>query len=86
MTPMTGAAGAEQLARNIRQAVVDLAIPHEGSPYGVVTVSVGVACWPSSLPLSRTMLLEQADRALYQAKDEGRNTVHIIGWEGVLSR
>jgi diguanylate cyclase (GGDEF)-like protein len=48
-------------------------IPHSESPHGVVTVSVGVATWKGELILNETLLLEQADRALYQAKGRGRN-------------
>lgn len=78
LVPMTDPAGAEVIARNILQAVADLGIPHEANPGGVVTVSVGVACWSRGFPLDQVLLLEQADRALYQAKEAGRNGYFLI--------
>ena len=52
-------------------------LTHSGSPYGVVTVSLGVAC---EIPGhdSAAPLLRRADEALYRAKSEGRNRVAII--------
>ncbi len=81
LAPMTEAAGAETIARNILQAMADLAIPHEASPNGIVTLSIGGACWPARRPLDRSLLIERADRTLYQAKNAGRNTFRILGWE-----
>ena len=50
---------------------------HSGSPFGVVTVSLGVAC---EVPGTETSarLLRRADEALYRAKSDGRNRVAII--------
>ncbi|MHB1701526.1 MAG: GGDEF domain-containing protein [Acidobacteriaceae bacterium] len=78
LAPMTEAAGAETIARNILQAMADLAIPHEASPNSIVTLSIGGACWPARRPLDRSLLIERADQALYQAKDSGRNTFRIL--------
>jgi diguanylate cyclase (GGDEF)-like protein/PAS domain S-box-containing protein len=77
LMPMTEIAGAEIVARKILEAVAALAMPHAGSPLGIVTVSVGIASWPSGLPLLPDRLIEQADRALYRAKDRGRNACEI---------
>ena len=35
-----------QLAESIRISVEQLAVPHEGSPHGIVTVSIGLAAMP----------------------------------------
>jgi diguanylate cyclase (GGDEF)-like protein len=42
---------------------------------GVVTVSVGVACGEPSMAMVSDTLLTAADKALYEAKTQGRNRV-----------
>jgi diguanylate cyclase (GGDEF)-like protein/PAS domain S-box-containing protein len=77
LMPSTGISGAEAVARKIVEAVTSLGIPHAQSPFGIVTVSIGVTSWPPGPPLNASTLIEQADRALYRAKDRGRNTYEI---------
>lgn len=68
--------GAQVMAEKIRRAVEALAIAHTGSTVGkLVTVSLGVACHDTRRPCSGVELLELADRALYDAKRNGRNQV-----------
>ena len=57
------------VAARIHAAVAALAITHAKSPYGVLTVSIGVAAGET-----REALVRQADWALYVAKAEGRNS------------
>jgi diguanylate cyclase (GGDEF)-like protein len=72
----TNEAGARTVAARIRQAVLDLAIAHVGAEYGVVTVSAGVASIsPATSAQTPQDLLNEADRALYAAKNAGRNSV-----------
>ena len=74
--PNTDERGAMTVAEKIRSEVILLAIPHETSPLGgVVTVSMGVATAIPSLGIQESVLIEAADRALYQAKAAGRNQV-----------
>lgn len=73
-------ASAEQVqaaAERVRASVEALAVPHEGSPlYGRVTVSLGVASVRAGARhASAQRLIQQADEALYQAKNRGRNRV-----------
>ena len=74
--PHTDLAGARILADRIREAVLALEIPHEGSvvsPY--VTVSIGIAASDPSAAEEPDDLLRDADRRLYEAKSAGRNRV-----------
>lgn len=63
-----------QVAAKIKKAVSDAAIPHEYSKVSdVITVSIGVAT--KNIPIdSIDTLIEDADKALYYSKNNGRNT------------
>lgn len=70
--------GAYAVAERICIMVAALGIRHVGSPHGHVTVSVGVACSTGRHnPVSVGHLLDLADEALYDAKNNGRNRVEI---------
>ena len=74
--PHTGEAGAVAVAANIHRAVCDLRIEHDDSEWNVATVSVGVAAArPSETGRTLHRLLQEADHALYFAKNSGRNCV-----------
>ena len=68
-------AGAETIAWDLQQAMMAAAIPHKASPYGMLTLSIGVAYAPPGEKHSSKSLIEQADDHLYAAKNQGRNRV-----------
>ncbi len=77
--PDTAFGGAMKLAEEIRKHVENLAIPHSASPQAPhVTLSLGVSNAQAYTGISDRTLLAQADEALYQAKQQGRNRVVLF--------
>jgi diguanylate cyclase (GGDEF)-like protein len=62
---------AGNLAQRLRKHVAGIQFPEVGN----VTISIGVAQWRAGE--SRRALLERADKAMYQAKQNGRNRVEL---------
>jgi len=66
--------GAARVAEQLREAVEALAIPHAASGASDrVTISLGLAACVPRGDDRPEQLLERADRALYEAKRQGRN-------------
>lgn len=74
----TDATSAQRIAETIRGSVESLAIPHEKSPNGRVTVSIGIAVSAPDNQVSSEKLVSMADEALYHAKETGRNRVELL--------
>jgi diguanylate cyclase (GGDEF)-like protein len=66
------------LAEKLRRAAEQLQIPHADTRFGVVTISVGVAIIRPALERSPQGAVQLADEALYAAKRDGRNRVHVF--------
>lgn len=75
LLPDTDEQAAAATAEEIRQAVFELAIEHRISPNGVATISIGAAATTAGAAFEPEQLLNNADRALYRAKESGRNRV-----------
>ena len=63
-------------ARELAHAVRAMPVEYGGFELGYVTISVGVSSWPECSD-SPDSLLGLADRALYRAKEAGRDRVEI---------
>jgi diguanylate cyclase (GGDEF)-like protein len=77
--PGANAQTAAMLAERIRLSVLNARLPHSPYALGVVTISAGVATLLPTAGIDRTTLIEQADRALYIAKNAGRN--RVAAWD-----
>jgi diguanylate cyclase (GGDEF)-like protein len=66
-------------AEAMRMALLDLAIAHDRSlTASVVSMSIGLAYVVPDESVDMSILYEQADKALYRAKDIGRN--RVVQW------
>ena len=70
--PETDIAGAILVATKLLANVRELGIKHKGSPFGVVTGSIGIAASDGSKKTLQE-LIDTADRRLYVAKTSGRD-------------
>jgi diguanylate cyclase (GGDEF)-like protein len=71
--PESDVDGLAALAERICEGVAQLAIPHEGSTLGYVTVSIGIATTIPGVEEDPNELVTAADELLYSAKEGGRN-------------
>lgn len=70
--PDTGLKEAHSLAEKLRHCVAEQIITYQGQELDRVTLSIGIAIYPNH-GQSSNELLQQADKALYKAKEQGRN-------------
>lgn len=67
---------AQVVAERLREAVAALAVPHAGNPpWGVLTVSAGVAAFSPAEDVSYDVLVGRAEAALQRAQAAGGNRV-----------
>ena len=73
--PDTELAGAVALAENIRQKIPEINYQQQQI---AVHVSCGISCYQQEQDASPDMLFAAADKALYKAKQQGRNQVQQL--------
>jgi diguanylate cyclase (GGDEF)-like protein len=76
LLPQTPLTGAGELAERLRAAIAERAVLFEGTPIRV-TSSFGIAGYPETVPHG-DWLFPAADKALYQAKESGKNCVKSL--------
>ena len=62
-----------KISKKICKEIKALAIPHERSKFGFVTVCIGVTSMTPRSDQYANVLIKMADEALYEAKGQGRN-------------
>ena len=79
LLPETGEDQAYRLAEMCRSNVSEMKMPHEASQASdVVTISVGLSTAKVDASMQPESLIETADKALYRAKNLGRNRVERL--------
>ena len=76
LMPNTETKGAITGCQRIHQAIADAQIEHAASPLHYVTISAGIASSSATCTVSNSnwqQIVEKADQALYDAKQNGRN-------------
>jgi diguanylate cyclase (GGDEF)-like protein len=76
--PETTLEGLHLVAERMRSGVEGLRTAQDGSEIAPVTISIGIGFAENARNVERAALFEAADRALYSAKDRGRNRV-VLG-------
>ncbi|WP_105169469.1 GGDEF domain-containing response regulator [Pseudoalteromonas sp. T1lg23B] len=75
--PQVNKHGLETLCSSLKQRIQSAQLPHEGSKYGYVTLSIGGVYSDCVSQCSGQKWLEAADEQLYLSKSKGRNEISI---------
>lgn len=76
--PATDSQGGAQVAERIMDALAESAIEHKGSDVSqYLTLSIGISSTIPTRENNLDKLIEQADKALYRSKKEGRNRITL---------
>ena len=78
LLPQTDRDGALKIAEKLRKSVEDLQVDKENGKQVHFTISLGVATADMNNNFDMEEIINQADKALYIAKESGRNRVEIF--------
>ena len=76
--PGTPEKGAQIYAQRVREAIENFAFPYQESQTLKATISIGIASLKNANPQNPQDLIASADKALYEAKETGRNKVCVF--------
>lgn len=77
LLPGTNLRGAQVVAAELLRTVRSLAIPHEHSHRGCVTISIGIAPLDDDSRADSRAWIQKADRALYESKRLGKDQARV---------
>ena len=80
LLPNTDSRQLTVVANNLHQAIAQCAIPHQGRPDTLrqITASIGGTTVEAQIAPSPDQVIQDADTALYAAKNHGRNQSHFF--------
>lgn len=78
--PGTDLAGAKMIAERCRQLLESAEVLLQDGQRLTLTASFGLVCNEGNVQLDVDQLLRRADKAMYQAKQQGRNQVVVADW------
>ncbi|MFC1523696.1 HDOD domain-containing protein [Thermodesulfobacteriota bacterium] len=82
--PETSIKDAALLAERLRRSIERMEVTADQTRISNITISLGVTTFiPDKGLKSEEEIIQAADKALYNAKNTGRNKVSIAGWGGV---
>jgi diguanylate cyclase (GGDEF)-like protein len=83
LLPQTSLYEAGVIAERMREKIGHTAFPNAASqPLGAVTLSIGISAFTTTVDTAEKMIWA-ADRALYEAKHQGKNTICFYNDDGV---
>ena len=74
LLPETDLEGANSIAQELRKTIENAVIKYKEQPIPL-TISCGIACYQQQVDATPETIFALADKALYQAKQDGRNCV-----------
>lgn len=85
--PNTKNGGLAVVAKQVQEVIRELKITHEGSKDGILTVSIGGVSLIPGVDCSRfEELVDLADKALYSAKNGGRDCYVIVEQKDLIAK